>query len=292
MKQTAINGATTLYGVLGTPIKHSKSPAIYNRGFERDQINSVYLAFDVSKDNTQGKIGMLKQLGVKGMNLTMPCKHEAIVCADDLDEAASLVQAVNTLVLEEGRWKGYNTDGIGFWSAVKAKGYHLAEEKVLLFGSGSTAAIILVQAVLEGVQEIVVFARQLERPLVIKALIDKLTAAYAVQIELVDLSNRQLLERALLSSDIVVQATSVGMDPESQRTILPEGVVFKAGALVCDCVYQPLRTEFLRSAEAQGCETLHGLHMLVGQAVENYRLFTGLELDAGALLGELLEEGE
>ncbi|MGO4928564.1 shikimate dehydrogenase [Fundicoccus sp. Sow4_F4] len=289
MCQQRINGETSLYAVIGSPIKHSQSPSIYNQAFSRFKINSVYLAFEVTKEDTQASIASLKQLGVKGLNITMPCKDEALACADELDETANYVQAVNTLVLDNGRWKGYNTDGIGFWSAVKAKGYQLVKEKVLIFGSGNTAGVLMVQAVLEGVQELVIVGRDLERPLVIKELINRLVKDYGVQIKLVDLSNRHFLERVLLASDIVVQATSVGMAPNCQQTILPKGLLFKKGALVCDIVYNPLQTEFLRVAQEQGCVTLHGLHMLVGQAAVNYALFTSGELDVEWVLGELLD---
>lgn len=292
MAHEKINAETSLYAVIGSPIKHSRSPRIYNQAFKEDAINSVYLAFEVNLADTQDKIGMLKQLGVQGLNVTMPCKHAALACADELDEAANYVQAVNTLVLEEGRWKGYNTDGLGFWSAVKTKGHTVKQKKVLIFGSGNTAAIILVQAVLEGVQDLVVVARNIERPLLIKKLMKRLMADYGVTIELLDLSNRDLLGKALLRSDIVVQATSVGMAPASQSHILPEGLLFKEGALVCDIVYNPLETDFLQLAQAQGCVTMDGLAMLVGQAAVNYRLFTKKQLDVASVLQDLLEEGK
>lgn len=287
MHQKKINAETAVYAVIGSPIKHSKSPAIYNSAFSRDGLNNVYVAFEVSQTQTQQKIEALKLLGVKGINITMPCKHEALVCADELDDAAKYVQAVNTLVFEDDRWKGYNTDGIGFWAAVKTKGYHLKQQRVMIFGSGNTAAILMVQAVLEGVSDIYMVARDLERPLVIKEVIAKLTTDYAVNIKLLDLTDTQALQQALLQSEIVVQATSVGMAPAWQENILPAGLVFKQGALVSDCVYNPLQTEFLKVAEAQGCVILHGLHMLVGQAAENYRLFTACELDVELLLAEI-----
>lgn len=289
MDKRQVNGHTSLYAVIGSPVKHSKSPAIYNAAFAQDQVNSVYLAFEADEDATPTTIAALKQLGVKGINVTMPGKDVALGSVDELDAAAEYVQAINCLVQQDeagGKWKGYNTDGIGFWASVKkATTRSLVKQSVLIFGSGNTARIILAQAVLEGVPNITVVARGIDhRPLAIIELASKLASSHAVKIQVIDLASTLTVQAALTTSDIVVQATSLGMAPLTNQSILPEGVVFKSGALACDIVYNPAETQFLKAAQLQGCQTLGGIHMLVEQAAVNYQLFTGKELDAEVML--------
>lgn len=295
MDKRQVNGYTSLYAVIGSPVKHSKSPAIYNAAFAQNQINSVYLAFEADEDATPTTIAALKQLGVKGINVTMPGKDVALESVDELDAAAEYVQAVNCLVQQDeagGKWKGYNTDGIGFWASVKkATTRSLVKQSVLIFGSGNTARIILAQAVLEGVTNIAVVARGIDhRPLAIIELASKLVNAHEVNIQLIDLASTPAVQAALSTSDIVIQATSLGMTPLTDQSVLPEGVVFKSGALACDIVYNPAETQFLKAAQLQGCQTLGGIHMLVEQAAVNYQLFTGKKLETEVILDLLTQK--
>lgn len=271
-----ISATTKLAAVIGQPIKHSKSPAIYNYCFDHAGLNMVYLAFETSESETVDRIRQLQALGARGINVTMPGKVEALQCVSKLDPVARYVQAINMIVKENNQWAGYNTDGKGFWGSVKAQGQELVDKKIVLFGSGSTARVILAQAVVEGSKQVTIIARGLERPLAIKDVIEQLEADYpTIKINLLDQQNEEQLKQALWEADIVVQTTSVGMSPHQDQSILKDSDWLNPNSFICDIVYEPRETLFLKQAKKRGCQTLGGIHMLVYQASFNYQLFTG-----------------
>ncbi|HJB23608.1 shikimate dehydrogenase [Jeotgalibaca ciconiae] len=283
-----ISATTEFAAVIGQPIHHSKSPAIYNTCFEVEDINMVYLAFETSEEETVERIHNLQNLGVKGINITMPGKYKALECVTKVDAVANYVQAINTIVKQDDEWIGYNTDGEGFWASVKSTGTEIEDTRVALFGSGSTARVILSRAVIEGCRQIDVIARNLERPLEIKEVIKKLQSDYpSINIRLVNIEEEDILKEALSSAEIVVQTTSVGMTPNPDRSILLNPDWLNPNSVVCDIVYEPRETLFLRQAKARGCKTVGGLSMLVYQASLNYRLFTGNDMPVEYVLSVL-----
>ena len=154
-----INGKTGLTGLLGSPVGHSKSPMMHNTSFQELGINYVYLCFDVGIEGLSGAVDGLVSLGAKGWNCTMPNKSKMAQLCDVLSPAASITGSVNTVVNENGKLMGYNTDGTGYMRAVKEAGFSIKGEKMTLLGAGGAATSILVQAALDGVREISVFCR-------------------------------------------------------------------------------------------------------------------------------------
>lgn len=280
-----INGKSRMAAVIGSPIHHSKSPLIYNSCFEMDNLNIVYLAFETSQKETISRIEALKNLNVSGINITMPGKLEAIKCVDRLDLAAQYVQAVNMIVLENNEWVGYNTDGEGFWNAVKAHHVMIKSKKVTIFGSGNTTRVILTQAVLEGVSEVNVIARNIERPLEIKTVIAQLKSDYPnTKISLIDLGESEKVQNIMINTEILVQTTSVGMSPNPMNSILENEDWLNPNCVVCDIVYDPRKTLLMHQAEAKGCKIIGGIEMLVHQAALNYTLITGLKMNTEKIL--------
>ena len=148
-----------LTGLLGSPVGHSKSPMMHNTSFQELGINYVYLCFDVGIEGLSGAVDGLVSLGAKGWNCTMPNKSKMAQLCDVLSPAASITGSVNTVVNENGKLMGYNTDGTGYMRAVKEAGFSIKGEKMTLLGAGGAATSILVQAALDGVREISVFCR-------------------------------------------------------------------------------------------------------------------------------------
>ena len=153
-----ITGHTKLTGLLGSPVAHSKSPLMHNESFKELGLDYVYLCFDVPENNLKTAFEGLKQLKVAGFNCTMPDKTLICELLDELSPAASMIGAVNTVVNDNGKYVGHNTDGIGYMQSVKDAGYNIIGENMTLLGAGGAASSILVQAALDGVKSINVFS--------------------------------------------------------------------------------------------------------------------------------------
>lgn len=283
-----INGSTKLAAVIGSPISHSLSPLIYNTNFEAQKQNAVYMAFETREEETSSTIESLKQLNVLGINITMPGKQQALQNCDQIDQAAQYVQAINLIVKQQGKWVGYNTDGIGFWESVKVIGKSISGSSITLLGSGSTTRIILAQAVIEGAVNITVIARNTYREMKIKSLINQLLEDYPnVKISLVDWHDGDKAKQSVNQADILVQTTHVGMWPNDNESLLEDSKWLNPKTLVCDIVYNPQETLLIQQAKERQCQTLGGIHMLVHQAAINYKLMTGLELDIENTLAQI-----
>lgn len=142
-----INGHTRLYALIGSPVGHSGSPAMYNYSFEKLGIDAAYLAFDIPLEKTKDAIDAFRTLNVGGFNITMPNKTAAAQLVDRLSPAAELVGACNTVVVEEDKtMTGHITDGIGFVRNLKEQGVGIEGKKIVLLGTGGAATAIAVQA--------------------------------------------------------------------------------------------------------------------------------------------------
>lgn len=156
-----INGHTRLYALIGSPVGHSGSPAMYNYSFEKLGIDAAYLAFDIPLEKTKDAIDAFRTLNVGGFNITMPNKTAAAQLVDRLSPAAELVGACNTVVVEEdGTMTGHITDGIGFVRNLKEHGVGIEGKKIVLLGTGGAATAIAVQAALDKASEIAIFNRK------------------------------------------------------------------------------------------------------------------------------------
>ena len=132
-----INGRTGFFCLIGSPVGHSGSPAMYNYSFQKTEQDYVYLAFDVDLDKTEEAVSALKALGCKGVNVTMPCKTKVAELADELSAAAELIGACNTVVVKDGKLHGHNTDGIGFVRNLKEHGADVKDKVITVMGAGA-----------------------------------------------------------------------------------------------------------------------------------------------------------
>lgn len=274
-----INGHTQLTGLLGSPVAHSISPYMHNESFRQLGLDYVYLCFDVTEDRLDAAVAGLKAVGIRGFNLTMPNKNRIVELLDHLSPAASLIGAVNTVVNDQGVLTGYNTDGIGFMRSLKDQGFQAAGQTITLFGSGGAATAITAQAALDGATVIHIFARSSSRfwPRM-EALSKDIGRTSGCKVCLFDQEDTVQLRISLAASTLLVNATSVGMHPKVDQSIITDGTLFHPHLLVADVIYQPRETRLLTLAKQQGLTVCNGMHMLLYQGAEAFRLFTGQEM--------------
>lgn len=274
-----ISGHTGLLGLIGSPVGHSGSPAMYNYSFERLGIDYAYVAFDVKEDGMEQALDAVRLFNMRGVNVTMPGKNIAAQLVDELSPAASLIGAVNTIVNEDGKLTGHNTDGVGFVLNLKDNGIDIKGKKMTIAGGGGAATAIQVQCALDGVRELTIFNKKdafFERTVnKAKEIKEKLPE---LVINVYDIDDTAKMKEEILDSDIFVNATIVGMKPLDDLSVVKDLSSFHKDLIVCDVVYNPIETKLLREAKEAGCKVIGGKGMLLWQGVEAFRLYTGQEM--------------
>ena len=273
-----ITGTTRLTGLLGSPVSHSISPSMHNEAFKQLDLDYVYLAFDVSPGHLKTAVDGLRTLNARGFNLTMPFKNEICSLCDELSPVAKITGSVNTVVNDHGILKGYTTDGIGFMRSVKEAGFHILGQKITILGTGGASTSILAQAAFDGVFEISVFGRPGASFTRMKKTILKLQNCTSSKIHLYDYFDPSILKREIKESILLVNATSVGMSPCEESSVITDIHMFHSDLVVSDVIYHPQKTRFLQLAQEAGCHTFNGLSMLLYQGAEAFRLWTGKEM--------------
>lgn len=271
----SISGTTQLIGLVATPIRHSISPKMHNAAFNKLGLDYVYLAFDVNESQFEETVKGLKAMGARGFNLSMPYKSTIIPYLDELSPAAKLVQAVNTVVIENNRLIGHMTDGSGLMRSLEEAGYHVKGQKITVVGCGGAGKAIMAQAALEGCEEIAIFNRSVERGQQMENLINQQTDCKATFYELAD---EEALKEQLKTSSLLINATNVGMAPFEEESIIKDVSMLHKDLLVCDIIYHPKQTKLLQDAKRQGCRVLNGEGMIVYQGAEAFKLWTGYEM--------------
>ncbi|AGF59037.1 MULTISPECIES: shikimate dehydrogenase [Clostridium] len=276
-----ISGTTALYCLIGTPIGHSGSPAMYNYSFQKLGIDSAYVAFDISIEKVKDTIAAFRTLNIKGANVTMPCKNEVAKYMDELSPAARLVGAVNTIVNDGGKLTGNITDGVGFVRNLKEHGVDIKNKKITILGAGGAATAIQVQCALDGAKEINTFNIKDDFYKKAEKTIENIRKEVSeCVLNLYDLEDVKKLNEKIADSDILVNATHVGMHPNENESPIKDIRVFRRDLVVSDVIYNPRKTKLLEEAEAAGCKIVTGIGMLLWQGVEAFKLYTGLEMPA------------
>lgn len=271
-----IDGRTSLYALFGTPVGHSGSPAMYNFCFQHDGINAAYMAFDVNVDDMEQVMQAVKLFRIQGGNFTMPVKNIASELCDEITPAARLVGACNVFVNKDGKICGDVTDGKGFIKNLEVNGITVKGKKLVVLGAGGAATAVQVSAALEGAAEIAIFCRddqfypraeETERKLKGECPDTKVTVTR--------LEESEKLAEAIQNCDILVNATSVGMKPMDDMTLVDPSLLRK-DLVVADTVYNPEKTKLILDAEAAGCKAaIGGKGMLLWQGALNYEFYTG-----------------
>lgn len=274
-----ITGSTGLLGLIGSPVSHSGSPAMYNYSFQELGLDYAYLAFDVPVSEVKNAIQAIRTFHMRGCNVTMPCKTEVVQYMDELSPAAQIIGAVNTIVNEDGRLVGHITDGTGFVDNLKDQGTQVKGKKLTIAGGGGAATAVQVQCALDGAREISIFNRKdafFGRTVETAQKIKKACPNCVVNVY--DIEDQEKMKEEMADSDIFVNATIVGMKPMENESVVKDMSSFHKDLVVCDVVYNPKETKLLKEAKEKGCKCIGGEGMLLWQGVAAFKLYTGKDM--------------
>jgi shikimate dehydrogenase len=266
-----LSGKTKVYAIIGDPVEHTISPPMHNAAFRRLGLDYVYVPLRVCKEDLPRAVDGLKALGVRGFNVTMPHKVSIIPLLDSLDPLAEKIGAVNTVVNDSGCLTGYNTDGPGALQALIEHGADPKNKNVVVLGAGGASRAISYVLARHGARMTIINRKEeLDWAEDIARLV-KDTIGVNVKVDV--LGYRQL-KAALATAEILINATSVGMNPDVGKSPVPADLL-KNGLVVFDIIYNPMKTKLLRDAATAGCQTIGGVEMLVGQGILSFERFTG-----------------
>ena len=262
-----ISATTRVAAVIGSPVRHSLSPAMHNAGFAATGVDWVYAAFEVEAGGARAALDAMRIFGLGGLSVTMPHKEDVAGLVDELDAAATALHSVNTVVpIGDGRLKGYSTDGAGFLASLAAQDVDVAGTRVCVLGGGGAARAIVDALARAGAAAITVVNRSPERATAAAQLADGVGVVGE--------------PAAIADCDLLVNATSIGMGSEE----LPcDPQLLHDGLVVADIVYHPRITALLAAARERGARTVEGLGMLVHQAVVQQHLWTGITPDPAVM---------
>ena len=267
-----ISPETQKVGVFGYPVKHSASPAMQNAAFQSAGLNYIYLSFEVKPEDIGEALNSLRILGFRGMNLTIPHKEICLPFLDEISEEALKIKAVNTVMVDSGKLKGFNTDIEGFLKPLACeKNYQPAGKKVVVLGAGGAARAVVFSLLDAGAGEVVIANRNAGRAGRLSAFMKSLFPL--PDIRHVSISNDSLPDE-ISASSLLVNCTPLGMKGEIP---LDNTACLKPGLIVYDLIYRPALTPLLSAALERGADTIGGLGMLVYQGAASFRIWTSVE---------------
>ena len=255
-----------LAGVIGYPLKHSKSPILHKYWLEKYQINGYYIPIELSTSNFKDGILALVKLGFRGVNITIPHKVHVLELADSITDRAAIIGAANTLYFSaSGKITADNTDGFGFIKNIydwypywKPKG-----SKAIIFGAGGASRAIIVSLLESGVDRVIILNRTR-----VKA--QSLAESLGARVQVVDWNvDMEILRDA----GLIVNTTSLGMIGQSEFSHQLDPV--NKSCIAVDLVYNPIETGFLKQAKKLGLRTVDGIGMLINQAVPGFEGWFG-----------------
>lgn len=253
---------TRVAAVIGSPVRHSLSPAMHNAAFHALGLDWVYVAFEVAPGAVGAALAGMRALGLGGLSVTLPHKASALVEVDEATAAARAIGAVNTIVpVEDGRLRGDNTDGAGFLATLAEEGFDPAGRTCAVLGAGGAARAVVHALAGAGAAEVVVVNRTPERGVE--------TAALAGG------AGRPGGAGELGGVDLVVNATPLGLAGRDPATLPVDPTVLRRGQLLVDLVPNPAVTPLMRAAAGRGVRVAGGLGMLVHQGALAFELWTG-----------------
>jgi len=273
-----ITGHTELLSLMAYPIQHSSSPAMHNEALACLGLDYAYLCFEVDQSNLREAIASMRALKIRGGNVSMPNKIAVMQYLDKLTPEAKLCGAVNTIINDDGVLTGHITDGIGYIRGLSDHGFDIKGKKMTIVGAGGAAKAIQVQAALSGAREMSIFNihdKYWER---VKETTRLLNEELGCPTTLYGLEDLDRLKEEILDSDLLANATEVGMTPQKEWTYIPDISFFRPGMLVTDVIYAPSKTKFLKMAEEAGCDTMNGFPMMLFQGAEAFQLWIGQDM--------------
>lgn len=280
------NYRAELTGVFGDPVDDNPTGVVEEAAFAAKNLNYRYLTIKVLPEDLGKAMDSVKIFGMRGINLTMPHKIKVLPYLDELSPAAEIIGAVNTVIQKEGKLFGENTDGKGFVTALKNSGETLDKKNVTILGAGGAARAIAVECALNGVAHINIINRSIEKGEELASLIQMKTDSSA---KYLNWKNNMEIPS---DTDILINATSIGFSPNVTDKPDIDYTAITPEMCVCDVIFNPAETIFLKSAAENGAKTITGLGMLVQQAALNFTLWTGVEAPVDVMEDALKKEFE
>lgn len=258
---------TDLYCIFGNPVSHSKSPLMHNSLFKENKINAIYLAFNIN--NIETGINAVRELNIKGVSITIPYKEKVIEFLDVVDPEAKEIGAVNTIINNNGKLFGTNTDWSGGIKPLKQFG--IKDKRVGVIGAGGAARAIA-YGIKKNQGDLTIINRNQKNG-------EHLSSIFNCSF----LSLAKIGEKDF---DIIVNTTPLGMTPDIKNSPFDKKYL-KKNMIVMDVVYNPLETQLIKDAKNQGCTTIDGLSMFINQGVKQFELWTGIKPNI-PIINELL----
>lgn len=294
MSGIVIDGTTRLLGLLGNPVEHSVSPVLHAALASMHNDNYAYLAFRVEKDRLKAAVEGAYALGAKGLNVTVPYKKDVMQYLCEIDEKAEILGAVNTLVRTEHGYKGYNTDMPGLYRAMRYDGVSLEGKNVVVIGAGGVANAVIGMLFEAKVEKILILNRTKEKA---EQLAERFLKAYAGRettvttasydedyLAVMDEMERDTVrtDHAVQSEDsrnwLAIQATSLGMSPETDVAAIEETAFYDRIACGYDLIFNPYETKFMKLVKEHGGKSYNGLRMLLFQGIYAYELWNDISI--------------
>ena len=268
-----ISQSTKLVGVIGHPLRHSYSPFMHNLAFKLTDLDYIYLPFDITSSNLKDTLKGMVALGITGFNVTIPHKEKVIPFLNEISEGAGIVGAVNTIVNDNGKLHGYNTDVHGIIESLKGYKKDLSGSVVSIIGSGGAARSLVFTLIRYfHVKKIHIINRTLERA-------DTIKTYFSAKMHFEKIFTHILFPpeiiKVLSKSKLIVNATSIGMFPKEYDSPTKIAESFHSNQLVFDIIYNPINTKFLGLAAREGATTINGLKMFLEQGAHSFELWTG-----------------
>jgi shikimate dehydrogenase len=286
MKERVVSMQPRICGLIGDPVGHSVSPAMHNAAFRQLGLDYIYLAFCVKKEDLSQAINGMRALSFSGFNVTIPHKTAVVPLLNQVDDLASEIGAVNTIVNDNGVLTGYNTDAGAFLRSLIERRIDIQGRKVIIIGAGGAARAISF-ALMHSGANLYIHNRSSERAAI---LVEDLTRSSGRRVESSTLERRSL-KKSLEYADMLVNTTSIGMTPTDNETPVPPEFL-RAGLIVFDVVYNPLKTRLIRDADIAGATTISGIDMLVFQGADAFEKFTGKEAPLELMRREAIRQLE
>ncbi len=277
-------GSSFLCGLIGSGIQASRTPAMHEREADEQGLRYVYKIIDLDKlglgvEALPELLSAAERMGFAGLNITYPCKQAIIPLLHELSEDARALNAVNTVVIKDGKLIGHNTDWSGFAEGFRRGLPDVKLDRVVQLGAGGAGAAVAHAALMMGTKQLTVFDVDATRSAELAAsLSGRFGKGRAV--------GGTDLAASMASADGLIHCTPTGMAKLPGIPLKPE--LLEGKHWVAEIVYFPLETELLRVARSKGCRTADGGGMAVFQAVGAFRLFTGIEPDAERMVRHFL----
>ncbi len=270
MKTIGVN--TKLASIIGTDIGHSKSPAMMNAAYEELGMDAYYFPMNIQEEDFGTVVKGLSKMNYMGLTITIPYKLEILSYLDEIDPLAKIIGAVNTVRIQDGKLKGFNTDGEGFVRGLEVDGgLIIADQTFLVIGAGGVSRAIMTVLASRRPKKIYLANRTVEKAEEICEKLNREVCPCCVPLPL-DCN----LEPFAAESTVLINATNIGMPPMEGKSPVDLSLL-RPDLFVADVIYNPRRTLLLETAEKMGCRVVNGQSLLLHQGKIAFQIWTGKE---------------